>query len=333
MLRLVLLLSLLTALAARADTPDHGPNLERFPYPFQVHRFSFQSQLQPLEMAYMDVPADPANGPTALLLHGKNFCAATWEETIRALTKAGWRAVAPDQIGFCKSSKPEAYQYGLHQLAANTRTLAGQIRAGKAVLIGHSMGGMLAIRYALMYPDAVAALVLVNPIGLEDWRAEGVRALTFDEWYKREQRTSFDTIKAYQQRTYYAGEWHAEYDRWVSMLAGMYAGEGRDQVARAQARTSDMILNQPIVYELERIRVPTVLMIGERDTTAIARDAAPAEVAEKLGRYAELGAKAAERIPGARLITFPELGHAPQIQDPERFNAALLDALGALRQR
>jgi pimeloyl-ACP methyl ester carboxylesterase len=64
----------------------------------------------------MDVKPSKPNGRTAVLLHGKNFCAATWESTIRTLTQAGYRVVAPDQIGFCKSSKPRQYQFSFHLL-------------------------------------------------------------------------------------------------------------------------------------------------------------------------------------------------------------------------
>src|SRR6201991_4253341 len=129
------------------------------------------SQGESLHMAYMDVaPADPAhaNGRTAVLLHGKNFCGATWVETIHRLSDAGYRVIAPDQIGFCKSSKPERYQFSFDQLAANTHALLQALGIGRAIVVGHSMGGMLAARYALMYPDGVDRLVLINPLGLED---------------------------------------------------------------------------------------------------------------------------------------------------------------------
>ena len=121
-----------------------------------------------------------------VLLHGKNFCAATWESTIRALSAAGWRVVAPDQIGFCKSAKPERYQYSFHQLAENTHALLAALGVKDPVIVGHSTGGMIAARYALMYPGDVSALVLVNPIGLEDWKALGVPALSVDQWIERE---------------------------------------------------------------------------------------------------------------------------------------------------
>jgi pimeloyl-ACP methyl ester carboxylesterase len=88
----------------------YGPELEGFDYPSTVQRFNFPSQGQSLSMAFMDIAPDTPNGRTVVLLHGKNFCAATWEATIKALTGAGYRVVALDQIGFCKSTKPERYQ-------------------------------------------------------------------------------------------------------------------------------------------------------------------------------------------------------------------------------
>src|SRR5690606_4388577 len=197
----------------------------------------------------------------------------------------------------------------------------------RAVVVGHSMGGMLAARYALQYPQATMQLVLVNPIGLEDWRAEGVPWRNVDAWYAGELKTSFDSIKAYQRKVYYGGKWKPEYDRWVAMLAGMYAGPGKAAVAWDQALASDMIFNQPVVYEFPRIRVPTTLLIGQRDRTAIGRDLASPELSERLGDYPELGKRAARLIRNSRLVEFDDLGHSPQVESPERFNAALLEAL------
>ena len=146
--------------------PAYGPELEGFDYPFPVQRFVFTSQRQSLQMAYLDVKPDHPNGQTAVLLHGKNFCSATWEPTIKDLVAAGYRVIAPDQIGFCKSSKPAAYQFTFKQLAGNTHELLAKLGIAKPVVVGHSTGGMLAAHYALIYPDDVSHLVLVNPSGL-----------------------------------------------------------------------------------------------------------------------------------------------------------------------
>src|SRR5690606_30629896 len=181
-----------------------------------------------------DVEPETPNGETVLLLHGKNYCAATWEATITALADAGFRAVAMDQIGFCKSSKPEHDKFTLHQLAANTRALQGSLGIEKTHVVGHSMGGMLAARYALMYPDATAQLLMLNHIGLEDWKALGVPWRSVDDWFVREKATTAESIRDYQREVYFNGDWKPEYDRWVEMLAGMCAGRGAGRVAGDQ---------------------------------------------------------------------------------------------------
>lgn len=322
-----------TPAALRPAAAD--PMLASFDYPYEVHYFEFTSQQLPLKMAYLDVaPAGSANGDTVVLLHGKNFCAATWEGTIAALSRAGYRVIAPDQVGFCKSSKPEHYQFSFQQLAANTHVLLQARGVSNPIVLGHSTGGMLAFRYALMYPRDTKVLAAVNPIGLEDWKAKGVPMATVDELYQAELKTTADSIRNYERSTYYAGTWAPAYDRWVDMLASMYEGDGGRLFAWSQALTSDMIFCQPVVYEFGNITVPTLLLIGEKDTTAIGKNrAAAAPAVQGLGNYKALGPATAAAIPGSVLVTFPQAGHAPQIQDPERFNAALVSNLATLREK
>lgn len=309
--------------------PVYGAQLEGFAYAYPVHRFRFASQDQTLEMAYIDsAPAVP-NGRTVVLMHGKNFCSGTWEGTIAALNDTGYRVVAPDQIGFCKSSKPAMYQYTFQQLAHNTHALLDSLHIPRATLLGHSTGGMLAVRYALLYSQQVEQLALVNPIGLEDWKALGVPYRTVDQWFDRESKLRAAGVKAYEQSTYYAGQWKPEYDRWVTMLAGLNSGPGHALVSLNSARIYDMIYTQPVVYELPQMTMPTLLLIGDRDTTAIGSDAATPEVRARLGHYEQLGKQAARTIPHATLVEFADLGHAPQIQDPAAFHRALLKGLAS----
>ena len=329
-----LALSAVTSLAAAAAagasagapdaTASFGPELQGFEYPYPTAQFNFSSQRQALHMAYMDVQSKHPNGQTITLLHGKNFCAATWRASIAALAEAGYRVIALDQIGFCKSSKPERYQYTFQQLAHNTHDLLASLGVHEVRLLAHSTGGMIAVRYALMYPSETKQLILVNPIGLEDWKAKGVPAISVDDWYARELKTSADGIRRYEQTTYYAGHWSDDYEVWVQMLAGLNNGPGKELVAWNSALIYDMIYTQPVFYEFQNIAVPTVLMIGDKDNTAIGKDFAPPAIRETLGHYPQIAQAAAARIPGARLIEFPDLGHAPQIQDPAAFHQALL---------
>jgi pimeloyl-ACP methyl ester carboxylesterase len=316
------------ALAAAESGPAYGPELQGFDYPYPVETYAFESQGENLHVAYLDVkPTVTPNGRTAVLLHGKNFCAATWDGTIKALTGAGYRVIAPDQIGFCKSTKPAHYQYTFQQLARNTHALLEKLGIPRATIIGHSTGGMLGIRYALMYPADTEQLVLANPIGLEDWKAKGVPSISVDQWNERELKTNADAIRSYERTTYYAGQWRDSFEPWVQMLAGLNRGPGKALVAWNSALLYDMIYTQPVVYEVSDIKVPTLLLIGQKDVTAIGKDLAPPEARAKLGNYPELGKAAQQAIPNARLVAFPDLGHAPQMQDPDAFHRALLEGL------
>lgn len=330
-LALVAGLALVPALQAEQHQ-SYGPHLEGFSYPHPIKRYEFTSQQQPLFMAYMDVqPQSKANGRTVVLMHGKNFCGATWEESIAVLSQNGFRVIAPDQVGFCASSKPRGYQFSFAQLAHNTQGLLQSLGIDTATVIGHSMGGMLASRLAVNYPQSVEQLVLVNPIGLEDWQAEGVPFAPIDSLYQSELKTDFEKIKAYQQKFYYNGNWKPEYDRWVKMLAGMYAGEGKEAVAWNQAQTSDMVFTQPVIHDFNRLSMPTALLIGGKDRTAPGANRAPEEVAQRLGNYPELGRQAAAMIPRATLVPFPDLGHSPQVEAPQVFHKALLRVLNNAR--
>ncbi len=205
------------------------------------------------------------------------------------------------------------------QLAENTHALLDKLGVKQPILLAHSTGGMLATRYALMYPKETKLLGMVNPIGLEDWKAKGVPYRSIDQWYQRELKVSAESIKAYELKTYYQGQWKPEYDKWVDMLAGLNAGKGHEKVAWNSALIYDMIFTQPVYYEFSHLKVPTVLYIGTGDTTAIGSDIAPPEVKQKIGQYNVLGKEAAKLIPNAELIEFAGMGHSPQMQNPNYF--------------
>ena len=331
-IRALLVASLLVAGCA---TTGHGsrtqgldPELTDYPYPFDVHFFELETQRETLRMAYMDVRPAAWNGRTVVLLHGKNFSGAYWAPTIRALSDLGYRVVAPDQIGFGKSSKPERYQFSFSQLALNTRALLESLGVQRASVVGHSMGGMLATRFSLDHPEMTEKLVLVNPIGLEDYRMlAGYRSI--DRTYRDELQATPEGIREYMRQNYFAGNWKPEYDPYVEILAGWTQSPEYPRVAWNAALTTDMVLTQPVLYEFPRISEPTLLIIGTRDRTALGRGWAPAEVAPTMGDYTVLGKRTARAIPGARLVELEGLGHMPQAEDFEAYFRPLADFLAA----
>lgn len=309
----------------------YDARLSGYKYPFEVRLHPVQSQQQKLEMAYMDVRPGKANGRAVLLLHGKNFSGAYWERTVRELTTDGYRVIVPDQIGFGKSSKPEHYQFTFQDLATHTRGLLDALGVSRVSVIGHSMGGMLATRFALMYPDLTDKLVLVNPIGLEDWKRL-VPYRTVDESFKTELEATPESVRAYMRENYFAGTWKPEYDPLVEIQAGWLRGPDRRRIAWISALTSDMVFTQPVLYEFSDLKMPVLLIIGQRDRTAIGKAWAPPEVKPKLGSYPELGRRAQAAIPKAQLVAIEEAGHLPQVEAFERYWRALEEFLGSPRQ-
>jgi pimeloyl-ACP methyl ester carboxylesterase len=327
--RLLLLIALTLGPTFAAD----DLRLESFAYPFPVQIFKLKTQHQELEMAYMDLKPERNSSATIVLLHGKNFSGAYWKETAEALRATGMRVIMPDQVGFGKSSKPEHYHFTFQQLAVNTRELLRSLGVTRAHVLGHSMGGMLAARYALMFPDDVQSLTLVNPLGLEDWKAKGVPYRAVDALYQGELTQDAGKIRAYQRENYYGGDWQPAYDRWVEMLVTFTRSPDYSRMAWIQALTSDMIYTQPVCYEFELIKAPTLLLIGLRDRTAPGKDRAPETARRELGNYPKLGRAAASEIRGSRLIELQGVGHAPHLESFPKFIAPLRTFLENLRQK
>ncbi len=322
---LLLFFLLFAAVPGLAQTPPSAFNatLDGYSYPFPVQVLPLKLEGQNLRMAYMDVaPTAKANGRTVVLLHGKNFFGAYWRETIKALTAAGFRVVVPDQIGFGKSDKPDLH-YSFHQLAHNTKYLLDTLGVRRAVVVGHSMGGMLATRFALMYPEATEKLVLENPIGLEDYRV-GVPFQPIAQAEATERKSTEESIRKYH-ATYYPNGYPKAHDEWLLPLAAQTRHPDFVKVARANALTFDMIYQQPVSYEFSWVAVPTLLIIGQADRTVVGKGLIKdPKVLAKMGQYPALGQRTAAAIKGSKLVPLPGVGHIPHLEATPQFLAALL---------
>jgi pimeloyl-ACP methyl ester carboxylesterase len=190
------------------------------------------------------------------------------------------------------------------------------------------MGGMLATRFVLMYPERSQSLVLENPIGLEDWKIK-VPYPGIDQWYQGELNKTAESIKKYQLESYYDGKWKAAYDPWVNILAGMLTSKDYPAVAWNQALTYDMVFTQPVVYEFPNVKVPTLLIIGQRDRTALGKGAVSKDIAKTMGDYPALGKKTAQAIPHAKLVEIAGIGHLPHIEAFNQFINPLIQFLAA----
>lgn len=292
--------------------------LSEYNYPFPVSYYTFESQGEKMRMAYMDIKPEGEIKKTIVMLHGKNFGGFYFEPIIKALVARGYRVIAPDQVGFGKSTKPAFFQYSFPELARRTDELLVQAGVKDFTLVGHSMGGMVATRYALLYPAKVKKLVLINPIGLEDYKTLAPYK-NVDELYADELKMDETKIRNYQKNAYYDSVWKAEYEPMLVPAIGWTKGPDNAVVARNSAMTTDLIYTQPVVYEFKNLKMPVTMINGQRDKTAPTKAWAPAENQKLMGNYPKLGRDVIKMIPHGKLIPMKGLGHLPFVEDFDGF--------------
>ncbi len=318
------MIALLWSAGTWAQSDTLSITLENVKYPHPVNLLPLKIEGQDVRMAYMDIKPVNSNGKTVVLLHGKNFGGYYWTNVIKALSEKGFRVIVPDQIGFGKSSKPFIH-YSFHQLAVFNKKLLDTLRINKAIILGHSMGGMLATRFTLMYPSTVDKLVLEDPIGLEDYRTF-VPYQSAEQDYQTELKTSYESIKKYYQTSYFT-QWKPEYDYLVKIGAGVSKSADFPCYAKVAALTFEMIYEQPVCYEFGLLKVPVILLTGKQDRTIVGKASLSEEEKAKHGQYQLLGPATAKKILNCKLIAFDNCGHIPHIEIPDSFIKSLLSNL------
>ena len=307
-------------------TLSFDKNLSNYAYPFKVLKYRFKSQGKNLQMTYMYLPNTNPDKGVVTLLHGKNFNGSYWKETAELLISLGYGVLIPDQLGFGKSSKPLDYQYSFEALANNTKNLLKHLDIKSTQLIAHSMGGMLASRFALLFPDITERVTLVNPIGLENY-LNFVEYKDVNFFYKNELKLKYQNIINYQKKYYYDGSWNEKYEFLARPLIGWVNGKDWPMLAKVSALVYNMIFTGPVIEEFKNFRMPVSLIIGTRDRTGPGRNWKKASVEYELGRYDNLGKQVKIRNPKINIIELNGLGHVPQIEDFERYQKALQVAL------
>src|SRR5205085_5486421 len=129
----------------------------------------------------------------------------------------------------------------------------------------------------------------------------------------KEASATYESYKKYQQ-SYYP-EWKADYEQYVQAQAEALADTGFQRIARVNAITYQMIYEQPVLYEFNRIKVPTLLIIGQSDRTVVGKDQLNEIGKKQYGQYPSLGRKTQADIPQSRLVELKGIGHIPHVQN------------------
>jgi pimeloyl-ACP methyl ester carboxylesterase len=296
--------------ATPADVKPGSITCEECPYPYPSSYLPLTLYGQDVRMAYMDVaPRGGMNGHTVVLLHGNNFAGFYFGAVIDALREAGFRVIVPDQIGYGRSSKP-VIPYSLTDMARNTHALLQSLKVNQAMIVGHSMGGMLAARFATQYPGVTERLVLFNPIGLTDARFNNP-ADDPEEAYQRNLASTYQTIRASLMRyvAHNPSAWNSQFESYARVRYAWTLSADWPRLARVQTLISSLITLDPVVYDWAHIQAPTLVYGG-------AEDMLPGTAAA----FQEGMKRIAATIPNgkARLQLLPGLGHVPFLENPGR---------------
>jgi pimeloyl-ACP methyl ester carboxylesterase len=298
------------AVPTPADVKPGSITCEDVAYPFPVSYLPLTLYGQDVRIAFMDVaPSGPANGHAVVLLHGNNFAGFYFGPAIEALRKEGFRVVVPDQIGYGRSSKP-IIPYHFADMARNTRAILKSLTIDKAMIVGHSMGGMLAARFATQYPDVTERLVLYNPIGLTDGRFDRPFGGA-DEAYKQTLASTYPSIRASIMRyvAHNPAAWTPEFETYTRIRYAWTLSADWPRLAMVQTLINQVQYLDPVVDDWAHIKAPTLVFGGAEDTL-------PGSAAV----FRERMKFVADTIPNgrARLLLLPGLGHVPHMEAPER---------------
>ena len=258
------------------------------------------------------------DGPLLVLLHGIASTADTWAPGVDALA-ARHTVIAPDLLGHGASAKPRGdYSLGAH--ASGVRDLVAALGFDHATVVGHSLGGGVAMQFAYQFPERVERLVLVASGGLGREVHAILRAATLPgselvlavlggSWLRT---TGCAVGGALARLGLRAGEDLAGVAAGIGSLADAGARNAFVHTARAAIDAGGQRVSATDRLYLAA-ELPTLLVWGERDPII--------PVAH--------GMAAHEAIPGSRLEVFPDAGHFPHREHPARFVSVLEDFLGS----
>ncbi|HEY0234074.1 MAG TPA: alpha/beta hydrolase [Afipia sp.] len=314
--------------AASGLKQPYGIGLEGFAYPYPVNLLPLVNNGEKVRMAYMDVaPTSAPNGRTVVLLHGRNFPSSYWAPVIKTLSDRGYRVLVPDQIGFGKSSKP-TFDLHFDVLARNTIALLDHLQLEKVDVVAHSIGGMLGVRIARAFPDRVSHLMLVAPIGLEDYRLY-VPPTPNEKLIEIEDKQTADGYRKQLVTNYSLKLPPDQITPFIDARINVKGAADYAQWLRAFVNSAQMIYREPVAHEIPLITRPTLFVMGADDHNAPGKANAPEALRAKMGQNADLAKAFAAQMPNAKAEVIPDTGHLVFLEARQKFDELMLNFLAS----
>ncbi|WP_420849112.1 alpha/beta fold hydrolase [Parafrankia soli] len=259
-------------------------------------------------------------GPALLLIHGIGDNSGTWRDLIPELAR-GRTVIAPDLLGHGRSDKPRG-DYSIAGYACGMRDLLTVLGIERATVVGHSLGGGVAMQFAYQFPERCERLVLVSTGGVGPDLHPVLRAATVPgSGHALSLLTRAPVRRVGWAATRALRLLHTDVGRDADDLMRVFASLDVPTARQAFLRTlrSAVDGHGQAITMLDRCYLaagmPSLIVWGAHDA------AIPVEHA----RIAH------EAMPGSRLEIFPDAGHFPHHADPVRFRAVLEDFLATTR--
>jgi len=303
---------------------DYSTDGSKQPWP--VHRVALPDIAERYHLAtvphvaYVDLPGASPDAKTVVFVHGLGSYLKFWRAQLDVFHARGYRVLAVDLPGYGKSDKPATFPYTMEAMADVVHALTRQLGVDRPILVGHSMGGQTSLSYAIRYPEALEALVLVSPAGFETftWKEKA--------WFAR--AMSVDFIKYAPEASIWGSvrqgnfmHWRPELDWLIEERVRLAKSPEFDSYAYANVRTVQGLAHNDFVREnLERVSAPTLIVYGTDDRLI------PNPFLHG-GEARDIMEHGASRIPGAALVAMKGCGHTVQLDCPAPFNEAVLGFL------
>src|SRR4051795_11706408 len=257
-------------------------------------------------------------GPPVVLIHGITSSSRTWREVLPPLAER-YTVIAPDLLGHGESAKPRG-DYSLGAYASGLRDLLVALEVPAATVVGHSLGGGVAMQFAYQFPDRLERLVLVDSGGLGAEVSLVLRAATLPgAEYVLPLLASSPLRGAGAFAGSVLGRVGLRASADVKGMAEGFESLGDAEARRAFVHTARSVIDPTgqRVDATDRLylaeHVPSLIIWGERDRMI----------------PVEHGRQAHALMPNSRLETFPGAGHFPFNDDPRRFVALLHDFISS----
>ena len=208
------------------------------------------------------------------------------------------------------TSKPIA-PYNFNSQTRNTYLILQHEKIERVMVIGHSMGGMMAARMATQYPKAIERVVIYNPIGLTDGRYDRPQAPIEQAYQQTLTGTDYQSVRNSLSRyvAHNPKAWNDEFETYTRIRYSWTLSADWPRLAMVQALIGQMLYADPVVYDWAHIQVPTLAFGGAEDMLL-----GPA------ARFQERMKVLAKTIPNGngRVHLIPGLGHVPHLEAPDK---------------